>query len=54
MLPGHAHRILIVEDTVSMAELYRAYLAKAGFECDIAGTGAEALAILVPLLVSFF
>ena len=33
-------RILIVEDTVSMAELYRAYLAKAGFECDIAGTGA--------------
>jgi DNA-binding NtrC family response regulator len=36
-------RILIVEDTTSMAELYRAYLEKAGFDVDVAATGAQAL-----------
>ena len=39
-------KILVVEDTASMAELYRIYLEKAGFEAAIVGSGAAALEAL--------
>jgi len=38
--------VLVVEDTPSMAELCRAYLAKAGFEARVAMDGASALAAI--------
>ena len=38
--------VLIVEDTPSMAELYRAWLTRAGFAADVVGSGRNALASL--------
>ena len=38
--------VLVVEDTPSMAKLYRAYLERDGHRVIVAGTGAEALAFL--------
>ncbi len=43
MQPQTNRNVLIVEDTASMAELYRAYLERAGFEVRVAGSGAAAL-----------
>ena len=39
-------KVLIVEDTSSMAQLYRAYLGKENYEVTAVGRGAEALVIL--------
>ncbi len=39
----HQAKVLVVEDTPSMAELYRAYLEKAGFVVAVAGDGATAI-----------
>ena len=36
-------RILVVEDSESMAELYREYLISGGYECDLAGSGHATL-----------
>ncbi|WP_255856705.1 sigma-54 dependent transcriptional regulator [Bacterioplanoides sp. SCSIO 12839] len=43
-------RVLIVEDSASMAELYKEYLAAAGYQAQIAGTGADALAAIAQSL----
>ena len=39
-------RILIVEDSESMAELYKEYLLGAGYQVDIVGDGKSALGYL--------
>ena len=46
MPAGDTRNVLVVEDTASMAELYRAYLERAGFTVAVAGSGAAALAAL--------
>jgi DNA-binding response OmpR family regulator len=35
-------RVLVVEDDVTMAEVLRAYLTRAGYQVDLSGTGGEA------------
>jgi len=43
---GDKGAILVVEDSPSMAELYREYLASAGFQVQLVATGAQALEAL--------
>ena len=43
-VPGRS-QVLIVEDTPSLASLYRAHLEKAGFSCDLVASRAAALAL---------
>ncbi len=43
-VPGRS-QVLIVEDTPSLASLYRAHLEKAGFSCDLVASRAAAVAL---------
>ena len=43
LVPGVAHRVLIVEDDESNRDVMRMVLEAAGFEVTTAGTGAEAV-----------
>ena len=41
-----AARVLVVEDDVTMAEVLKAYLTRAGYQVEWSGDGSEAVATL--------
>jgi two-component system, chemotaxis family, CheB/CheR fusion protein len=43
---GRAGRVVVVEDNPDSREMLRVLLARAGYECDTAATGIEALAVV--------